>query len=260
MQGEGARRRSGAAGATGRSPVKPPQAAPAGAIAGVGRGDGIAGEQRRGGDGNAAAPKRGIGGQSDPVALHLPFNVGEDMGGGSQRGHGGEGEGKQLGDLAGGVQAGQRGEFPKGGQQAVGRALGDLYLPGAAQQQNGFLLLAAAGLFLAGGQRKLRPGGVGHTQVLHRAPFAQGAAVGQADERPQFHQRLVKVPDTVLRQHLPDGLAEFLLYGGVLDVASVVHEAGGHPQHVAVHGGHPQVKGDGGDGPGGVFAQTGEPA
>ena len=186
--------------------------------------------------------------------------MGEDVGGGPQRGHGGEGEGKQLGDLAGGVQAGQRGEFPKGGQQTIGRALGDLHLPGAAQQQDGFLLLAAAGLFLAGGQRKLRPGGVGHTQVLHRAPFAQGAAVGQADERPQFHQRLVKVPDTVLRQHLPDGLAEFLFYGGVLDVAGVVQEAGGHPQHVAVYGGHPQVKGDGGDGPGGVFTQTGEPA
>ena len=64
----------------------------------------------------------------------------------------------------------------------------------------------------------------------------------------------------MLRQHLPDGLAEFLFYGGVLDVAGVVHEAGGHPQHVAVHGGDADIEGDGGDGTGGVLSQTGQAA
>ena len=158
------------------------------------------------------------------------------------------------------MQARQRGEFPQGGEQAVRGALGDLYLSRAAQQQYGFFLLAAAGLFLPGGQGKLRPGGAGLAQIPHRAALAQGAAIGQADERAQLHQGLVKIPDPVLRQHLPDDLPEFLFYGGILNVAGVVHQAGGHPQHIAIHGGDADIKGDGGDGTGGVLSQTGQAA
>ena len=57
-------------------------------------------------------------------------------------------------------------------------------------------------------------------------------------------------------QDLPYRLAEFPLNGSVLDIAVIVQQAGGHPQHIAVHGGHSDIKGDGCDGAGGVFPQS----
>ena len=58
---------------------------------------------------NASAPQWGFGRQFHTVALHLPFNVGKDVGGRAQRGHGFGGDGEQLRNLGGGVQARQRG-------------------------------------------------------------------------------------------------------------------------------------------------------
>lgn len=104
----------------------------------------------------------------------------------------------------------------------------------------------------------LPAGGTGPAELRYRATLAQGTAVRQADQRPQLHQRLVKIADALLGQNLPYRLAEFPLNGSVLDIAFIVQQAGGHPQYIAVHGGHTDIKGDGCNGAGGVFPQPGQ--
>ena len=69
---------------------------------------------------------------------------------------------------------------------------------------------------------------------------------------------MVKIPDPVLRQDIPCRLPEFFYYGGIFDIAIVIHQAGDHPQHIAIDSRNPQIKCNGGNGPGGVFAQSGQ--
>ena len=93
---------------------------------------------------------------------------------------------------------------------------------------------------------------------MHRTTLTQRTTIGQTNECAKFHQRLVKITDAVLRQHLPNHFPEIFFDGRVFYIAVVIHQAGGNTQDVAVYGRHPKIKGDGGDGACGIFAQSGE--
>lgn len=121
-------------------------------VSGISRGDGITGKKFPDRDGQAAGEQRRVSRQLHAVALHLPLDVGKDMGGRPQRGNGGKRSRKQLGNLGGSMLPRQGGKFPQRGQESPGGALGDLYFAGPAEQQDGFVLPAAASFFLAGGQ------------------------------------------------------------------------------------------------------------
>ena len=157
----------------------------------------------------------------------------------------------------------QGGKFPHAAQHALLRAavqqdafsLGE----GAAEQKQGALLDAAGllgGLDWKVGFTALL---VGQTQPLQRADKALRRGVGQADHRPQLHQRLVKgarrrrVGSTGSRSWRKASLVA----GSAMSSAASQHP-GQHPQDVAVHRGHRQVEGDGGDGAGGVVADAGQ--
>ena len=81
---------------------------------------------------------------------------------------------------------------------------------------------------------------------------------GQTDGGSQFHQRLVKVAGAVLRHNRKQQLAERLFGLRQTDVIAAAQDAGNYPQDVAVHSGHGDTKGDGGDGSGGVVTDAGQ--
>ena len=106
---------------------------------------------------------------------------------------------------------------------------------------------------LGGGAR--RPGKAERRQ---RALPAQGRAVGHADQRAQLHQRLIVIPGLFRRLMLHDPGGKGLFYRRFCNHARVIIQAGKHPQHIAVHGGHRKTEADGRDGPGGVLPDAGQ--
>ena len=90
------------------------------------------------------------------------------------------------------------------------------------------------------------------------ALFAQGCAVGHTDQRAQLHQGLVVVPGLFRRLVFHHTGGEGLFHGRFGDDARVVVQAGKHPQHVAVHGGHRDAEADGRHRPGRVVANAGQ--
>ena len=117
--------------------------------------------------------------------------------------------------------------------------------------------LAGLGLCLLGqlGGGARRPGKAERRQ---RALPAQGRAVGHADQRAQLHQRLIVVPGLFRRLMLHDPGGKGFFYRRFCNHTGVIIQAGKHPQHIAVHGGHGQAEADGRDGPGGVLSDAGQ--
>ena len=99
---------------------------------------------------------------------------------------------------------------------------------------------------------------MGPAQKGGGAALTLGGPVGQTDGGPQLHHGLVERPRGIHGDDLGQGRRHLLFHGGGGDVPLVPSDAGGDPQHVAVHRRHGQAKGDGGDGPGGVVPHPGQ--
>ena len=102
------------------------------------------------------------------------------------------------------------------------------------------------------------PGSAAGAEGRRRAVPAAGAAVRQAEQGAELHQRLGEVPGPAggieSRQPLPVVPA----HRRAGAVPLVAGKAAHHPHHIAVHRRGGQAKGDGADGPGGVVADAGQ--
>ena len=117
--------------------------------------------------------------------------------------------------------------------------------------------LAGLGLCLLGqlGGGARRPG---KADFCQRALPAQRCAIGHADQRAQLHQRLIVVPGLFRRLMFHDPGGKGLFYRRFCNNSGVIIQAGKHPQHIAVHGGHGKTEADGRDGSGGVLSDAGQ--
>ena len=164
--------------------------------------------------------------------------------------------GEGLADVLPGKVPRSVGQLVEPGQQApFGPAADEEAVP-ASHGEHGQILLPLGLLLPPVG--KSVPGAVLGRPAQGRkgAAVAQGG-LGQADEGPQVHERLVQIPGPAAhpvpekaRPPVPDRLAGH--------VRPVLKEPGQDPEHVPVHGGLRFTEGDGGDGSGGVGPHAGE--
>ena len=149
-------------------------------------------------------------------------------------------------------------ELPQTGQQPPLRAAAQGHLP-LKEEEKDLPLLHPPGL--SGGLDRQPVGQfppAGQAQRPGRTDRAAGGAVGQTDGGPQLHQGLVELAGGLHREDILELSGDFFLHGGGGDVGKIPGDAGGYPQHVAVHRRIGQAEGDGGDGPGGVCPHAGQ--
>ena len=200
------------------------------------------------------------------IALHLPFDVAEDVLGRAERfggvGSAGDAQRRQPGPCFVGGEGFvfPQHRLPQPRQQSFFGPLLEQDARRAADDGQRHRLDAAG---LGGGfpgQGKGCPGGAGLTEVGQRALLTQGRAVGHADQCPQLHQGLIVVAGGGGGLVLHDAGRERPLHLGVGDEAVVVVQPGENPEHVAVHSGHRESEADGSDGPCRIVPDAGQGA
>lgn len=100
------------------------------------------------------------------------------------------------------------------------------------------------------------PGGAGGAELPCRTLPAPGRSAGQADHRPQFHERLGEVPGCPLRIERRQFLPALPLERRGIHRGFIAGDAAHHPQHIAVHCRGGQSEGDGADSSGGILADA----
>ena len=93
-----------------------------------------------------------------------------------------------------------------------------------------------------------------------RADLALWRTVGQADQRPQFHQRLVIRAGAFLGHFFQHTGCELALGGRFGNIGRVIIQPGKYPQHVAVHRRGWDAKCNGGNSPSRVIPNAGQSA